>query len=234
MPKVLLIIGSGTKAVAEMFKGQGWEITTEFDDADLVQFVGGEDVDPSLYGQHKHKSTRSNLDRDQREANLYAMALDQGIPMAGICRGGQFLNVMNGGKLWQDVDGHAVMGSHEAWVANSAGLSVRVTSTHHQMMEPNYFVESKILLTARESTRKWSMSEDTSALKYESVSYSDRKSKRATDIESIFYPGTRCLCFQPHPEFTSNQDTREVYFNFIENYLFRDESGALLNDAIPF
>ena len=52
--------------------------------------------------------------------------------MAGICRGGQFLNVMNGGSMHQHIEGHTQ--SH--YITLYSGREIPVSSTHHQMMIP--------------------------------------------------------------------------------------------------
>src|SRR5206468_3407306 len=75
-------------------------------EADLVIFAGGADVDPVLYGEVPHETTCCDPKRDQQDMDLYLMCVEHGIPMLGICRGAQFLHVMNGGKLWQHVDKH--------------------------------------------------------------------------------------------------------------------------------
>lgn len=231
MPNVLVLPGSGQKAVKEMFQFEGWTIITDLDDADLVQFVGGEDVSPELYGQRLHKTTRSNPERDASEREIFLQAVDQGIPVSGICRGGQFLNVMNGGRMFQDVDGHGGVLTHDAYLPGAV-LPVKVTSTHHQMMEPNWSTDVKLLLTAACSTRKYHMSDTNSNLAYEVVTYPDTKGNKHSDIECVYYPGTRSLCFQPHPEFTTAyaKETREVYFMLMENYLFGGLSEELLRD----
>lgn len=74
--------------------------------ADLVVFTGGEDVSPSYYGEDPHPYTRWNPERDAHEKEIFEEALFHGIPMTGICRGSQFLNVMNGGKLIQHIEDH--------------------------------------------------------------------------------------------------------------------------------
>ena len=63
--------------------------------ADLVLFAGGEDVDPSLYNEKPHTTTYSNINRDISEKKIYQKAKYLGIPCIGICRGNQFLCVMN-------------------------------------------------------------------------------------------------------------------------------------------
>ncbi len=71
--------------------------------ADLVLFTGGEDVDPSMYDEPKGKNTWSNLNRDLTEKKIFDEAVATKKLMLGVCRGSQFLCVMNGGKLVQQV-----------------------------------------------------------------------------------------------------------------------------------
>ncbi len=96
--------------------------------SDLMVFTGGEDVSPVLYGQRNTNSFTS-LDRDLREMIFYHAALANDVPMMGICRGGQFLNVMNGGTMIQDYPGHTRDHS-----ITYLGQEVFATSTHHQVM----------------------------------------------------------------------------------------------------
>ena len=84
------------------------DITT----ADIVVFTGGEDVDPSLYNAEKHPKTYSNLARDLYEKEMFEKIKPHQL-VIGICRGSQFLCVMNGGKLIQHVNGHALFSTHE-------------------------------------------------------------------------------------------------------------------------
>ena len=97
--------------------------------ADLVVFTGGEDVTPSLYGEDPHPFSRWNLNRDLAEKEIFETALFHGIPMTGICRGSQFLNVMNGGKLIQHLEHHP---SHQHSVITEDGELFISNTLHHQ------------------------------------------------------------------------------------------------------
>jgi putative glutamine amidotransferase len=67
---------------------------------DAVVIAGGEDVNPRLYGSKPGvHSTRLDPDRDNFEVALTERALEMGIPVLGICRGCQLLNVARGGTL---------------------------------------------------------------------------------------------------------------------------------------
>jgi len=208
--KKLVYIVSGNWQYKSMFLEAGWDITLDLAEADLVQFTGGEDVSPDLYGERSHPRTFHNPNRDKQEKRIFDQARELGLPMAGICRGGQFLNVMNGGKMYQDVDNHAIGGTHKAHVNGFIG-DVDVTSTHHQMMRPNLFREHIVLMSAKLATRKEYMG----GLPVGRVVHKTNED----DVESIYYPETRTLCFQPHPEFDKGKHCRAVYFFFINNYL---------------
>ena len=74
------------------------------DVADALVLTGGEDVDPSLYGQQAHeKLSTVNRSRDRMEIAALRGALERGMPVLAICRGVQLLNVALGGTLFQDL-----------------------------------------------------------------------------------------------------------------------------------
>ena len=77
---------------------------------DALLLAGGADVDPSSYGEQPHPETKgTHLPRDSFELALARRAMERDMPMLGICRGMQMLNVAAGGNLHQhlpDVLGH--------------------------------------------------------------------------------------------------------------------------------
>lgn len=78
-------------------------------DYDGILFAGGEDVDPSFYGEKKqHASVHDSRPRDEFEFSLLEGALDRRSPILGICRGVQMINVRFGGTLYQDMKQDAV------------------------------------------------------------------------------------------------------------------------------
>jgi putative glutamine amidotransferase len=71
---------------------------------DGLLLTGGEDVEPSLYGQPRSpKCGESNLARDRTEIALVQAAREMRLPVLAICRGPQLLNVALGGTLIQDI-----------------------------------------------------------------------------------------------------------------------------------
>lgn len=69
-----------------------------------VVLIGGEDIEPKYYGEkiHENLGPVSSL-RDEFEFALYDCARKQSIPILGICRGLQLINVAQGGTLYQDI-----------------------------------------------------------------------------------------------------------------------------------
>jgi putative glutamine amidotransferase len=83
------------------------------DGLDGLIITGGRDVDPASYGQRPHPATdepdAANRERDALEFALVDGAIRRGMPLLGICRGAQVINVALGGTLHQhlpDVIGH--------------------------------------------------------------------------------------------------------------------------------
>ncbi|MFD9358333.1 gamma-glutamyl-gamma-aminobutyrate hydrolase family protein [Streptomyces sp. NPDC060031] len=75
---------------------------------DGLVVAGGPDVDPLHYGAARDPRTGAPATvRDHWELALIGAALASGMPLLGICRGMQALNVALGGTLHQHIDGHA-------------------------------------------------------------------------------------------------------------------------------
>jgi gamma-glutamyl-gamma-aminobutyrate hydrolase PuuD len=189
-----------------MFIANDWDIVNDVDDAEYIQFTGGADVSPMLYNEPKHPRTYNDPRRDDAESNLY-WTYAGSKKMLGICRGGQFLNVMNGGRMYQDVNNHAIVGTHPATILDT-GRIVQVTSTHHQMMMADY--DGIELVTANLSTRK----EDGRGVDIKGL-------HEKADNEVILYNNrTISLCFQPHPEYVEpKHECQRLYFDLIKQYL---------------
>jgi putative glutamine amidotransferase len=71
---------------------------------DALLVPGGDDVAPCFYGEKPDKSLETtDPEFDLYESNVVSLAEARGLPILGICRGHQFLNVWAGGTLWQDL-----------------------------------------------------------------------------------------------------------------------------------
>lgn len=178
---------SEQRAFAEMFVKARCKRAESPDKADLVVFTGGEDVNPILYGETSiHPSTYYDDKRDELDMKLYLTCLEQGIPMFGVCRGAQFLHVMNGGKLWQDINHHT--GNHGIFDVRDKRVIASVSSVHHQACMPNPAGGMEVVAKVVRSTERWANAEikDTS---------------KESDIEAYFYRDTCCFGVQGHPEY---------------------------------
>lgn len=142
---------------------------------DALCLTGGGDIDPAWYGDENETSKRIIPARDSIELALAARALDSDIPILGICRGFQLLNVAFRGRLVQNVDAHeagefgptmhtrvvAAPGSH---LSAACGLDeFDINSRHHQAVTPELLAKGLRatltvdgLIEAFESTRhRW-------------------------------------------------------------------------------
>lgn len=173
------------------------------DNADLVVFTGGVDVDPALYGAKRHPKTDTGQEsRDTSDINLYLYCLERGIPMFGVCRGAQFLHVMNGGRLYQDVDGHN--GEHPIWDMKAKTFVQRASSVHHQMCIENIKGGMEVLAASSKATRRviepGAKTVDGSVM----------------DVEAFWYRDTVCLGVQGHPEYRNYDHFTQWCLRLIE------------------
>lgn len=122
---------------------------------DGLMLVGGEDVNPGLYGAEKSEKTGETfVRRDYFEREMIFKAVARKIPILGICRGHQLLNGVFGGSLYQDLsereektlnhmqtEARDFSNSHEIEIAPNSRLEkilkkdkIRVNSAHHQIL----------------------------------------------------------------------------------------------------
>lgn len=74
------------------------------DSIDALIMTGGEDIDPSYYGEEPNANLEEvNSPRDKSDYLLLTAALERDMPVLAICRGHQMLNVVCGGTLYQDI-----------------------------------------------------------------------------------------------------------------------------------
>jgi gamma-glutamyl-gamma-aminobutyrate hydrolase PuuD len=183
----------------------GFERVRSLEHADFIQFNGGVDVFPMLYGQYPYNNLFNgySFNRDFNEKSFFHQTIDK--PKIGICRGAQFLHVMNGGTLWQDVDNHEGRSHGAILIAPNGEKEITVNSSHHQMMRPDSKQEFTILgYAVNVSTRKatYDMVHNTPFVVYNDI----------VDIEALWYPNTHSFCFQPHPEWSTASKQMEDYF----------------------
>jgi putative glutamine amidotransferase len=118
------------------------------DHVDVLVLAGGSDVDPASYGAERHPRTGPTWpERDRFELALAREALRRRLPLLGICRGMQVLNVTRGGTLVQHLrdvpGGHRHLAEPGTWAehevrlepgslaARAAGSEQISVKTHH-------------------------------------------------------------------------------------------------------
>ena len=125
-----------------------------FQRLDGLFLPGGEDLDPGAYGQERHPQLGApDKERDRTELLLARWALETGMPLLGVCRGIQVINVVCGGTLYQDLHSqrpdlakhdyfpptferfrvsHQVTIEPDSRLARALGSQHEVNSMHHQ------------------------------------------------------------------------------------------------------
>lgn len=134
---------------------------------DALLLPGGPDINPKLYGEWEkydaHINTYPSIDFDRFEADCAKYAFKYEVPMLGICRGMQMMNVAGEGQLVQDIpryhrapddrrDSHRIPSyqpAHPIWVYPDTILrtlmgtpEVVVNSNHHQCIDPRNMSKS--------------------------------------------------------------------------------------------
>lgn len=172
--------------------------------------TGGHDVNPAKYGQKKKETCGSLCElRDEMESYILNRAIEEDIPVLGICRGVQLLNVHLGGSLYQDLpteydskishrmdapydrEAHKVEVLPDTLLADIIGEGLHgVNSCHHQAIQ-----ELAV------GVQKMAVAEDGIV---EAISMLDKK----------FIMGV-----QWHPEFSyrKNEDSRKIMQAFVEH-----------------
>lgn len=128
-----------------------------FERIDGLLLPGGEDMDPSTYRAERHPQLgATDKERDRTELLLTEWALAEGMPILGVCRGAQVINVACGGTLYQDLHSqrpdfakhdyfppnyerfrisHSIQIEADSRLAHALGSVHEVNSMHHQGIE---------------------------------------------------------------------------------------------------
>jgi gamma-glutamyl-gamma-aminobutyrate hydrolase PuuD len=181
-----------------MFFERGYPLVNRPNDADILCFIGGADIDPALYGQKKNPvlNVNTSMTCDLRDKAAWEDRKDNQL-VVGICRGGQFANCMSGGSMLQHVVGH-----HRPHIAYDTvwNTQVIVSSCHHQMMVPG--PDAEVFAYAEEvASEAW---DDTKKIEVPKV-----------EPEVLWYEKTKSLCFQGHPEWNP-RSASDYFFRLLE------------------
>lgn len=196
------------------------DVEDNIDSLDLISFGGGQDIHPSLY---HHANVASHVGgpnlsyRDLFELQVWKLAISAKKPIVGICRGAQLSCALSGGYLIQNVYNHAG-GEH---VLNTIDGPVSMSSYHHQMMYPFDIPHTMI---------GWTQGIIGNNYYYDikAASKIAKEKLKEKEPEIVFFPTTKALAIQGHPEFYSDPAEEPVRYSrhLINKYLF---NGTLAN-----
>lgn len=126
--------------------------STGYPGKDIAGFIigGGNDIDPAIYGGDVSKGRTVDPLRDEYELKVLDLADRHGLPVMGICRGAQLINVQAGGSLISDLRPRRVHTSNRGTLLPRkhvrveegsvlaefiGGHATRVNSLHHQSVD---------------------------------------------------------------------------------------------------
>lgn len=175
------------------------------EEADIVVFSGGADINPNLYGCKRHETTHFYQQRDDLEVSCFKKLKPNQV-VIGICRGAQLVTALNGGKLIQNVSGHC-SGPH---MITNGDTKFKIESIHHQMMYPFDMPKSDydILFWASK--------------KHSSIYEGDNIDTPPCEPEVVLYHKEGlpvCLAIQGHPEMMHKCEAHEVLNNILKSIL---------------
>lgn len=184
---------------------------TDFNNADVVMFTGGEDVNPAFYGEKIGLRTECNIFRDEREKIVFDRSVEAGKFIVGICRGFQFIHAVQGYQVAQHVTMHN--GPHKIVKPSMvAGNNIvefpmfTAPGSHHQnpVYKPEYDMLPLAYAYPNGDVRCFN-------------GYGDRINMHV--VEAALYPRIRAMGVQYHPEWTTDKIVHEVS-NLFLNTLF--------------
>ena len=188
--------------------------TSDFESCSGFILTGGVDVHPSYYDgtlNYENSPGEFQLGRDQFEEKIYRYAQLHQVPLLAICRGLQLVNVLEGGKLIQDLgaDGNKKHKKatedkiHQIDIMNGSLMheitgttSGFVNSAHHQSIDPNHLGDNLMVVA-----------KDSHGTVIEAIEFKDKTNKAFM------------LCVQYHPERMDKKEQNPLSQKIKENFL---------------
>ena len=176
--------------------------------------TGGIDVTPSLYNEsddYVNAPDNFRTDRDLFEKSIYEFSQQNKLPILGICRGMQLVNVLEGGKLIQDLGKanrvhkkqetdkqHEIRIERQSLLFETIILAIaKVNSAHHQVVRID-------ALGNNLKVNSWSETDDSAP---EGLEFADKNGK------------SFMLCVQWHPERMLDKETNPASINIKKRFL---------------
>lgn len=174
---------------------------------DALIIPGGPDADPTFFGEEPSLHIgATNYKRDVFEAELFQAFYKAGKPIFGICRGCQFINIMMGGNVYQDLASE----NPDAYIRHSQGAN-GCYPTHHVT------IEKGSLLYASLGEKAYVNSRHHQGIK--KVGEGLKVTAKAADgvVEAIESADGQIVAVQWHPEnmWQEHAEMRKIFTDFI-------------------
>lgn len=184
------------------------EIESVLNVIDGLLLIGGPDIDPSFYNEEPHpKIGAFSKVRDASDLNMFHAAFKRGMPILGICRGLQVINVACGGTLIQDIETQV-----NKPIAH-AQTSKRSETTHFVEITEGMLLE----IVGQERIQVNSIHHQAIGNLGEGLQVVARSSDGVIEaIEHMTHP--YCISVQWHPEelaITGNEYAKKLFKSFI-------------------
>jgi putative glutamine amidotransferase len=162
---------------------------------DGLLLSGGTDVDPARYGAPPDPAAYApEPARDRLELGFVDLAVAEGLPVLGICRGLQVLNVWAGGTLHQHVPTHARF--DVAPDDRIDELAIEPDSVLHELYGPRLAVNSLHHQTVDRVAGGWTVT---------------ARSSIGGDVEALEWPGHDVIAVQWHPELLDTRGSDPIF-----------------------
>jgi len=178
-------------------------------DLDGIVISGGDDIDPALYLPHDEEVAPLDLARDRFEIEVLRHVIDSNMPVLGICRGAQLLNVVLGGNLYPDLRPLRVHTSNRRTPLARKTLNVVAGSEMHRIL----------------GARRLRIN----SLHHQAIDrLGDQLQVSGRDldgfVQAVEMPGRRFLCgVQWHPEYLPTHGSQQALFRALMTAASSDE-----------
>lgn len=172
---------------------------------DGLMLIGGGDIHPSFYGEEPHiKLGKFDQIRDKLEIAFTKYCINKGIPILGICRGLQVINVAAGGTLYQDIY------SQRNATIQHAQKTLENFGTHYiDIVDDNFLFDIF-------GSKGFVNSHHHQGIKDLAKGFNIIASSRDGVIESITNMQKNIIAVQWHPELMDNRQSQEIFNSFID------------------
>lgn len=177
---------------------------------DGILFSGGPDVHPKFFQEETIPECRNIIiERDELEINLLPMAMELRLPVLGICRGIQVMNIALGGDIYQDIDAQANLHHFVSHYQKAKGT----VPVHKVNVEPH-----TLLSEICNKNEMWVNSFHHQGVRNVAAGLSVAAKSNDGLVEAITkedYPFFLAIQWHPEEMFTTDEISRKIFSEFI-------------------